>query len=78
MKTAISIPDPLFAAAERFAQNKGLSRSELYAQAIQAYLQKYHAQDVLEALNQVYETDPNPLNTSLSAAQTQTIAKDEW
>ncbi|MFV9507021.1 MAG: hypothetical protein AB4911_20925 [Oscillochloridaceae bacterium umkhey_bin13] len=38
MKTAISIPDPLFEAAEQYAQDKGLSRSELYAKAIQHYL----------------------------------------
>ncbi|MEM6753148.1 MAG: ChpI protein, partial [Cyanobacteria bacterium P01_C01_bin.38] len=33
MKTAISIPDPLFEAAEQFAKRLGLSRSELYAMA---------------------------------------------
>jgi hypothetical protein len=35
MKTAISIPDPLFAAAEQFAHDNGLSRSELFARAVQ-------------------------------------------
>lgn len=31
MKTAISIPDPIFEAAEGFARRLGMSRSELYA-----------------------------------------------
>jgi hypothetical protein len=31
MKTAISLPDKLFQVAEAFAQEHGLSRSELYA-----------------------------------------------
>jgi len=33
MKTAISMPDPLFEQAGNFAQEYGLSRSELYAKA---------------------------------------------
>lgn len=39
MKTAISIPDELFERAERMARRSGTSRSELYAQALDAYLQ---------------------------------------
>ena len=37
MKTAISIPDPVFDAAERIAQHQGLSRSEFYTTAARAY-----------------------------------------
>jgi len=38
MKTAISLPDPVFNQAEALAQQLGLSRSELYTRALQAYL----------------------------------------
>ena len=34
MKTAISIPDEVFRSAERLAQRLGVSRSELYAKAV--------------------------------------------
>jgi metal-responsive CopG/Arc/MetJ family transcriptional regulator len=44
MKTAISLPDSVFAEAEALAQELGLSRSELYTQALQAYLSKYNRQ----------------------------------
>lgn len=37
MKTAVSIPDPIFEAAEAMSKRLGLSRSELYARALQAY-----------------------------------------
>ena len=38
MKTAISIPDEIFLAAEQLAKRIGSSRSELYATALAAYL----------------------------------------
>jgi metal-responsive CopG/Arc/MetJ family transcriptional regulator len=39
MKTAISIPDLLFDEAEKLAQRLGMSRSELYAKALAAYIE---------------------------------------
>jgi metal-responsive CopG/Arc/MetJ family transcriptional regulator len=38
MKTAISIPDDVFKQAERAAKRLGLSRSELFTRAVQAFL----------------------------------------
>jgi hypothetical protein len=38
MKTAISIPDSLFEEADRLAKSRGWSRSELYANAVTAYV----------------------------------------
>lgn len=40
MKTAISIPDDLFEAAERLREQTGASRSALYAEAIRAHLER--------------------------------------
>jgi len=34
MKTAISLPDPVFRSAEQLAARLGISRSELYCRAI--------------------------------------------
>ncbi|MCI5211777.1 MAG: ChpI protein, partial [Candidatus Electrothrix sp. ATG2] len=34
MKTAISIPDKLFTAADQYAKKHGFSRSSLYAKAL--------------------------------------------
>jgi metal-responsive CopG/Arc/MetJ family transcriptional regulator len=54
MKTAISIPDAVFAAAERLARQLKMSRSELFTKAVAAFLH-HHSQDgVTEALNAVY------------------------
>lgn len=40
MKIAISVPDEVFEAGEHLAKQLGLSRSQLYADALSAYLQR--------------------------------------
>lgn len=54
MKTAISIPDHLFKAAEELARRLGKSRSELYTTAIASYLDQHRQDRVTERLNEVY------------------------
>jgi metal-responsive CopG/Arc/MetJ family transcriptional regulator len=78
MKTAISIPDPLFTAAEHYAQEKGLSRSELYARALQHYLNTFRDQGITEALNAVYGEEESNLESGYIAAQGQLLSKEEW
>ena len=80
MKTAISIPDPLFEAAEIAARRLGISRSELFQRAIAAYLSHRNAVAITEALNEIYETDreisrPEPI---LTALQTTSLEHEVW
>tara|TARA_B100000614_G_C14318093_1_gene399151 strand:- start:255 stop:491 length:237 start_codon:yes stop_codon:yes gene_type:complete len=51
MKTAISLPDKLHAAADAYASEHGLSRSALYAAAIEEYLAKHRYENLTEAIN---------------------------
>jgi len=44
MKTAISIPDDVFAAADKLARERGQSRSQLYSRAVREYLAR-HSED---------------------------------
>lgn len=78
MKTAISIPDPLFQAAEQYAQEKGLSRSELYARALQHYLDTFRYQGITEALNFIYGEEESTLDPGYIIAQTNLLSKEEW
>ena len=78
MKTAISIPDPLFQAAELLAQEQGLSRSELYSNAIREYVSQHKNHKVTEALNAIYTVENNSLDSNLEALQTQSTSKEEW
>ena len=54
MKTAISIPDPLFNAAESLARRMGVSRSELYQIAVREYVARQRYSIVTETLDEVY------------------------
>jgi metal-responsive CopG/Arc/MetJ family transcriptional regulator len=54
MKTAISIPDKLFAKIESFLQERGGSRSEFFAKAAERYLQQQRNRRIFEQLNAVY------------------------
>jgi metal-responsive CopG/Arc/MetJ family transcriptional regulator len=78
MKTAISLPDPLFEAAEQFAHEQGWSRSELYARALQAYLQAHRYHGITDALDQIYATEPSSLEPAITAAQARILPRDEW
>jgi metal-responsive CopG/Arc/MetJ family transcriptional regulator len=78
MKTAISIPDALFKAAEEYARAQGLSRSELYARALLIYLEAHQAEQITAALDQVYGEETSALDPTFKAAQRRLLAGNDW
>jgi hypothetical protein len=54
MKTAISLPDSLYEAAEKTAQSMGLPRSQLFAKALEEFIQHHNSERITEKLNDVY------------------------
>jgi metal-responsive CopG/Arc/MetJ family transcriptional regulator len=78
MKTAISIPNPIFEAAEQVAKELGMSRSELYTTAIAAYVEAYRSEDVTERLNQVYAEEASTLDPALRQLQAATLDDENW
>jgi hypothetical protein len=78
MKTAISIPDRIFRAAELAARSQRVSRSRFYAQAVEAYLKAQQAKGVTEALNAVYGTENSELDPDLATAAYHLLAKEKW
>jgi metal-responsive CopG/Arc/MetJ family transcriptional regulator len=78
MKTAISLPNPLFEAADEFAKRLGVSRSVLYATAIEEYLRVHRDEAVTEALNRVYGTEDSSLDRGLVALQAAALPRDDW
>ena len=78
MKTAISIPDPIFQAAEGFASRTGMSRSQLYAKAVAEYMESHETLKVTEKLDEIYGTDPSHLDENLHSMQLKSIQKEEW
>jgi metal-responsive CopG/Arc/MetJ family transcriptional regulator len=78
MKTAISIPDSIFKAAEKMAHRLGLSRSELYAKAVAEFLQKHRNEGVTKELDKIYSKESSQLDPGIKALQAASIDEDEW
>ncbi len=80
MKTAISIPDPIFEAADRLARRLGVPRSELYAKAVSAYLERYRQEGVTAALNRVYGSNPEEsrVEADVRALQEASVPRERW
>lgn len=78
MKVAISLPDPLFSAAEQLAERLQISRSQLYACALAEYLKERHDPAVTEQLNAVYGAADSSVDPVVAAAQATILTHEAW
>ncbi len=76
MKTAISIPDPVFEAAEVVSKRLGLSRSAFYSKAVKAYVKIHRGKGVREALDAVYQSESSKLDPVLEELQAEALRED--
>ena len=77
MKTAVSIPDDVFEEAERVARLLGLTRSALYARALEAFVAAYRRSEVREALDVVYGSEPSEPDPLIDELQAEAL-REEW
>ena len=54
MKTAISLPDTLYADAEETAKSMGIPRSQLFAKALEEFITHHRRESITEKYNDVY------------------------
>ena len=80
MKTAISIQDDLFDAAEETARRLRISRSELYARAIHEFLTRHSGKNVTERLNRLYsdEGQASAPDKVLTEMQSRSLDAEQW
>jgi len=78
VKTAISIPDSLFEAADKLAKRLGISRSKLYSTAVAEYVAHHHAETITGRLDEVYQEEPAALDPVLEILQTASIPEEDW
>ncbi len=80
MKTAISVPDDLFAQAEAEAGKQGVSRSELYRVALREYLKRRHDEDVTNRINHYFEAHPESekVSTLSQLSDDEFLRRIEW
>ncbi len=78
MKVAVSLPDSVFDAAEQLAEQLKVPRSQLYAEALSAYLGTRGAAAVTKQLDAVYAKESSGLDAILSEAQARAIQDETW
>jgi len=78
MKTAISIPDAIFKAAETLARRLGFNRSELYTKAVSEYLQKHRNEEVTRRLDEIYNKESSGLDPIVHILQSVSLDEEDW
>jgi len=78
MKTAISLPDDVFAASDALAKRLGLSRSALIAAALTEFLAKHRTSKISERLNAVYSAEESRVDAATTGAQRAVLRRSEW
>jgi hypothetical protein len=80
MATTVEIPASALEAAERLTRRLGISRDELIARAVAAFV-KAHDEQITAQLNQVYAVEDSALDEVLSQLQVVSMRcgfSDSW
>lgn len=80
-KTAISIQDSLFKEAEGLARELRISRSQLFAMAVERYVASYRNRKLLEQIDRSYSEAPDPAEERARAHRKRThrrLVEGEW
>ncbi len=79
MKTAVSVPDDLFAQVDRLARRSRRSRSEVYSAALREYVARHAPDEVTARLDAVVAEAGDGESADFSArAARRTLESDEW
>jgi metal-responsive CopG/Arc/MetJ family transcriptional regulator len=78
VKTAISIPNGIYQAAEQLAACLGISRSELYARAVDVFVKRHENENLTARINQVCESVDTSLDPALRSVERALLRRDEW
>jgi hypothetical protein len=76
VKTAVSIPDPIFEAADRLARRRKVSRSRRYATAPAMLLESERSADVTTRLDAIYADVDSSFDEALGRAQAAALRED--
>jgi metal-responsive CopG/Arc/MetJ family transcriptional regulator len=78
MKTAISIPDKMFRSADALAKRLGMTRSQLYTNAIAEFMSKHQSRHLTSRLDAVYSEEDSSLSSNLVRLQLKSLPHEEW
>ena len=79
MKTAVSVPDDLFAQVDRLAKGSRRSRSEVYSAALREYVARHAPDEVTAGLDRIIAAIGQPdRDRFVAAAARETLGSAEW
>jgi len=78
MKVAVSVPDNIFEAAERLAKQRSVPRSQIFSEALAAYIESHGSEAVTSKLNEVYGEQAIVVDPGLAQAQLDSISHEAW
>jgi predicted transcriptional regulator len=79
MKTAVSVPDDLFAQVDRLARRSRRSRSEVYSAALREYVARHAPDEVTTGLDLVLaDLGESAEDGFTTAAGRRTLESSEW
>lgn len=78
MKTAISVPTPVFQRADRLARRLKKSRSQLYSEAISEYVERHDPDEITAALDAVYGSVESRPDDFVRKAGRRALRSSEW
>jgi len=78
MKSAVSIPDEVFAQADKLARRAGVSRSQIFSAALREYVARHAPEDVTEAMDRIAdELAASEADFAVAAAR-RLLIRGEW
>jgi metal-responsive CopG/Arc/MetJ family transcriptional regulator len=77
MRVTIALPDRTFEAAERVSRRLGMSRSQLFAEALEAFVKAHGGDGIREALAAVYGSEPAAIDSMIDRLQAAAL-REEW
>ncbi len=78
MKTAVSLPDDLFADAERIARRLKKPRSRVYSEAVREYVARHDPDLVAQKLDEVVDQLGRPDDGFAAAAARKILERTDW
>jgi predicted transcriptional regulator len=78
MKTTVSIPDDVFAAAQGLARRTKRSRSRIFSDALREYLARHSPEEVTEAVNKACAEIGEVKDQFVASAARHTLRRSQW
>ncbi len=78
MKVAVSIPDKVFEAAELLAKQRNVPRSQIFSEALAAYVESRSSETITSKLNEIYSREASAVESGFVQAQFDSISNEAW